>query len=157
AFFRKSRSILTCWISLRSRCSSARSETSSSGSLASPLSRAFATQRPNVASTIPRFLATSATGCPEETTYCTASALYSSVNRRLVLPTVIVSLKISVHCGHCLQDRERPNPSPPPAPQEGQATPHGGYWQHDTDAGWEWIPAGTVPKGGLYDWDQYGE
>src|SRR5258705_887565 len=58
AFFRKSRSILPCWISLRSRCSSARSDTSRSGSLASPFSRAFATQRPNVASTIPRPLAT---------------------------------------------------------------------------------------------------
>jgi hypothetical protein len=64
-------------------------------------------KRPNVASTIPRFLATSATGYPEETTYCTASALYSSMNLRLALPTVIVSLKISVHCGHCPQDRER--------------------------------------------------
>src|SRR5689334_12006434 len=92
AFFRKSRSIFTCWISLRSRCNSARSETSSSGSFASPFSRAFATQRPNVASTIPRLRATSATGCPEEITYCTASALYSSVNLRLVLPTLIVSL-----------------------------------------------------------------
>src|SRR5204862_184797 len=81
------------------------------------------TQRPNVASTIPRFLATSATGCPEEITYCTASALYSSVNLRLVLPNV-VSLKISVHCGHCLQDRERSRPLPAKHPiADHHATP----------------------------------
>jgi len=88
----KSRSIFSVWFSFRSRCNSARSETFSSGSVTGPFSRAFATQFPNVASTIPKFRATSAIGCPEEITYCTASALYSGVNFRRVLPILTISL-----------------------------------------------------------------